>query len=234
MPPRCPRGARRGGSRGSPPPTPAPPPRRTARASRDVEAVGQEGPIAGVRLLLGLHPADREDHLVRLTREEIAAAGTSVAKQADPGRATALDLGAVGRRRAGHHRLRLLLDPSEGRDVLVGAEQDPCLAGSGLRGEVRLPLAQAIAVLGDPAGEVRGAAVPHRVAQDRQPEPVDLEVEDPWGVTLRHGPLAARRLASQRAACTHRRRWSRSAPGSRSRQRPSPAPPAGRRRRSRS
>ena len=36
---------------------------------RDVEAVGQERPVAGIGALLGIHPADGEDHLVGLARQ---------------------------------------------------------------------------------------------------------------------------------------------------------------------
>ena len=55
----------------------------------------------------------------------------------------------------------------------------PGLARAGLRGEVRLPLGEPVAVLGDPAGQVRGVAVAHRAAQHRKGEPVDLEEDDP-------------------------------------------------------
>ena len=92
--------------------------------TRDVEAVREERPVARVRLLLLLHPAHREDAVVGLAREQVAAARAAVAEQAVARMAT-LDLGAVGRRRAGHRRRRLLLDPAEGGDVLVRAEQDP-------------------------------------------------------------------------------------------------------------
>ena len=63
----------------------------------------------------------------------------------------ALDLRAVGRRRADHQRRRLLLDPAEGRDVVVRPEQDPRLARAGLRGEVGLPLRPGGATLLEPA-----------------------------------------------------------------------------------
>ena len=39
-----------------------------------------------------------------------------------------------------------------------------------------------VAALGDPARHVRGVAVPHRPAQHRQSEAVDLEEEDPRDV----------------------------------------------------
>ena len=145
----------------------------------DVEAVGEKRPVARVGLLLGLEPAHGQDQVVGLSREEVAAARAAVPEQADPRPAPALDLGAVGGRRARHQRPRLLLDPPEGRDVLVGAEEDACLARARLRGEVRLPLGERVRVLREPARHRRGVAVAHRVAQHRQSEAVDLEEEDP-------------------------------------------------------
>ena len=150
--------------------------------ARDVEAVGEERAVAGVRPFLGLGAADREDRLLGLAGEQVAAARPAVDEQADAGRVAPLDLRAVRRRRADHHAPALLLDPAERRDVLVGAEQDAGLAGAGLRGEVGLPLGEPVAVLGDPARHRRRAAVAHRVAQDRQREPVDLEEDDPRDV----------------------------------------------------
>ena len=150
--------------------------------ARHVEAVGEERPVAGVRLLLGLHPADREDHVVGLAREQVAAARAAVDEQAASRRVAALDLRAVGRRGAGHHRRRLLLDPAERGDVLVRAEQDPGLARAGLRGEVGLPLGEPVRVLLDPARHLRRVAVAHRPPQHGQREPVDLEEDDPGHV----------------------------------------------------
>ena len=83
--------------------------------ARDVEAVREEGAVAGVGLLLRIEPADGQDHVVGLAGEEVAAARAAVREQPDPGRVAALDLGAVGRSRARHHRPGLLLDPAEGR-----------------------------------------------------------------------------------------------------------------------
>ena len=102
-----------------------------------------------------------------------------------------------------HQRAGLLLHPPKCRDVLVGAEQDPGLARARLRGEVGLPLGQVIAVLGDPAGHVRGAAVAHRAAQHRQREPVDLEAEQP-----RRRCRGRRRPAGARCPSTTRRVYS--------------------------
>ena len=51
--------------------------------SRDVEPVGEERAVAGVRALLGLHAADGEDDLLGLAREQVAAARAAVDEQAD-------------------------------------------------------------------------------------------------------------------------------------------------------
>ena len=179
MPPRCPRGrtsrlaARMAAvhSRMS---------SQTIRTSvlRDVEAVGVEGAVTGVGALLRLGPADRQDRLVGLAREQVPPAGAAAGQQPPAARVAALDLGAVGGRRAGHEPPALLLHPAEGRDVVVRAEQDARLAGAGLRGEVGLPLDQAVGVLGEPARHLRGAAVAHRPAQDGEGEAVDLQEDD--------------------------------------------------------
>ena len=109
-----------------------------------------------------------------------------------PVAAPPLDLRAVRRCRARHHRRGLLLHPAERRDVLVRSQQDPRLAGTGLRGEIGLPLGQAVRALGQPAGHVRGVAVAHRPAQHGQREPVDLEVHDPGDVGGGDDALPAR------------------------------------------
>ena len=156
-----------------------------------VVAVREKGPVAGVGPLLRVHAADGEDRLVRLAGEQVAAARAAVDQQADAGRSPALDLRAVGRRRARHQRRGLLLDPAERRDVLVGAEQDPRLAGAGLRREVGLPLGQPVRVLGEPARHRRGVAVTHRALQHGQREPVDLEEDDARDAGLGDDALAA-------------------------------------------
>ena len=156
-----------------------------------VVAVGEEGAVAGVRLLLRLHPADGEDHLVRLAGEEVAAAGAAVDEQTDPGAEPPLELGAVRRRRAGHHRRRLLLHPAERGDVLVRPQQDPRLARPRLRGEIRLPLDKTVR-LPCPTGHVRRIAVPQRPPQHRQREPVDLQIDDPGHVGRGDDPLPTR------------------------------------------
>ena len=53
---------------------------------RHVEAVREERAIARIGALLGAHPADREDHLVGLAREQVPAARAAVHEQPDPGR----------------------------------------------------------------------------------------------------------------------------------------------------
>ena len=111
--------------------------------ARHVESVGEEGAVAGVGALLRLGAAHRQDRLLRLAGEQVAAARPAVHEQPDSGGVAALDLGAVRGRRAGHHQPALLLHPAEGGDVLVRAEQDAGLAGAGLRRQVGLPLGQA-------------------------------------------------------------------------------------------
>ena len=179
MPPRCPRGrTSRRRARSAAVHSSSTSQHEQHQRAGDVEAVGQERPVAGVRALLGLHPADGQDHLVGLAREQVAAARAAVGQQSDAGRQAALDLRAVGGGRARHQRAGLLLHPPERRDVLVGSEQDPGLARAGLRRQVRLPLDEAVAVPRDPARHRRSVAVAHRPAQDRQREPVDLEEDD--------------------------------------------------------
>ena len=146
--------------------------------------------------------------MVGLAREQVAAARAAVAQQPVTCMAT-LDLGAVGRRRAGHRRRGLLLDPAEGRDVLVRAEQDAGLRRAGLRGEIRLPLGQRVAALDEPAGHVGRVAVAHRPLQHGQSEAVDLEVDDARARPSRRARPIASRSAGSRAACRRRRRSSR-------------------------
>ena len=167
MPPRCPRGrtsrriARRAAIHS----------RITSQKTQhehagDVEAVREERAVARVGALLRLHPADGEDHVIGLAGEQIAAARTSVPQQAPAARVPALDLGAVGRRRAGVSPPRLLLDPAERGDVVVRAEQDPGLARAGLRREVGLPLDEAMRPLLAPSSPSPGA-FPSRIARRR-------------------------------------------------------------------
>ena len=108
--------------------------------ARGVVSVGEEAAVAGVRLLLRLHPAHGEDHVLGLAGKKVAAAGAAVDEQADACPAPPFDLRAVGRRRARHHRGGLLLHPAKGRDVLVRAQEDAGLAGARLRREISLPL----------------------------------------------------------------------------------------------
>ena len=165
MPPRWPRGRtsrRDGAQRGRPLEDDLP--EEQHEHARDVEAVGEERAVAGVRLLLGLHPADREDHVVGLAREQVAAARAAVAQQADARRVAALDLGAVGRRRAGHQPPGLLLDPAERRDVLVRAEQDPGLAGARSARRGRSPTRRAGSVPSASQRAISGA-LPSRIAR---------------------------------------------------------------------
>ena len=128
-----------------------------------VVAVGEESAIAGVGLLLLFHPADREDDRLSLAGQQVSAARATIDEQTDAGPTPPLDLRAVRRRRARHHRRRLLLHPAEGRDVLVRPQEDARLAGTRLRGEIGLPLDEAVRVT-RPAVHVRGIAVAHRPA----------------------------------------------------------------------
>ena len=167
-------------------------PQEQHEGARHVVTVGEECPIARVGLLLRLHPADREDHVLRLAGEKVSAAGAAIDQKADARGQAPLDLGAVRRRRARHERRGLLLHPAEGRDVVVRPQQDPRLTGTRLRGEIGLPLGQTMRVVGQPAGHGRGVAVAHRPAQHGQCEPVDLEEEDPGDVGVGDDPLPAR------------------------------------------
>ena len=164
-------------------------PEQRARAPRDVEAVGEERAVAGVRLLLGADPAHGQQHVVGVAGEQVAAARAAVREQAVARRVPPLDLGAVVGVRADHQRPALLLDPAERGDVLVRAEQDARLARAGLRGEVGLPLDHAVRALGHPARHLRRVAVAHRPLEHRLRQPVDLEEDDPRGVG---GDLLAR------------------------------------------
>ena len=98
-----------------------------------VRGVGEERAVAGIGPLLVRHPAGGQQRLVRLARQEVAAAGPAVRQQPDPGRVGAFDLRAVAGVRAAHHAAGGLVDPPECGDVGVAAEQDPRLAGPGLR-----------------------------------------------------------------------------------------------------
>ena len=123
-----------------------------------------------------------------------------------------LDLRAVGRRRTGHERARLLLDPAERRDVVVGAQQQARLRGAGLRREVGLPLRQAVRALGQPARHLGGVAVAHGALEHGQRQTVDLQVEDAGHVGDHAVARTGGRCAGSRAACTCRRRWCRAGP----------------------
>ncbi len=160
------------------------------RAQR-VFAVREERPITRIGLLLRLHPADGEDHVVCLAGEEVSAAGASVDQQPDSGAAPPLDLRTIGRSRARHQRCSLLLHPAERRDVLVRAKEDPRLTRTRLRREVGLPLGETVRVA-CPASHVRGIPVAHRPAQHRQRKPVDLEIDDPGDLCAGDDSLSLR------------------------------------------
>ena len=116
--------------------------------------------------------------MVGLAREEVAAARAAVDQEPVPGGVPPLDLLAVRRRRARHQPTRLLLDPAEGGDVVVGAQQEAGLRGASLRGQVGLPFRQAMGALGQPARHLGRVPVAHGAPQHRQGQAVDLQVED--------------------------------------------------------
>ena len=110
--------------------------------------------------------------------EEVAAARAPVCEQALAGRVPRLDLCAVRRTGAGDQLRRLFLDPAKCRDVLIRAQQDPGLACPGLRGEVGLPLREAMRAVGQPGRHVRRAPIAHCALQHGQRKAVDLEEDD--------------------------------------------------------
>ena len=193
MPPRCPRGrtSRRAARIAAVNSSATSHPNRTS-ARVTLKPLAKKARYPGFAPSLGVHAADREDDLVGLAREQVAAACAAVFEQPDAGRVPSLDLRAVVRRGAGDQPAGLLLHPAEGRDVRIRSEQDPGLAGTRLGGQVRLPLGEPVAALGDPSRHGRRAAVPHRAAQDGQGEPVDLEEDDPGDIRGRPGSLVAR------------------------------------------
>ncbi len=149
----------------------------------DVVRVREERAVTRVRPFLHLHAADRQDQVVGLARKQVPATGAAVAKQPVT-REAALDLGAVSRRRARHDGAALLLDPAEGRDVVVRAQQDPCLARAGLRREVGLPFQEAVGPVRKPARHRRRVPVAHRPLEHGLRETVDLEEDDSRDVRL--------------------------------------------------
>ena len=181
---------------------------------RDVEAVGEERAVAGVRLLLLGDAADGEDHLVRLAGQEVAAARAAVRQQADAGRPLALDLRAVVRPRARDDPAGRLVHPAEGRDVVVRAEQDAGLAGPGLRREVGLPFRQLVSLARPPsapcsarcrrASPGAGPAARGRRSRGRRCPACPCASRHP----------VASRFAERPAACRCRRRSSRRRPSS--------------------
>src|SRR5215218_10465960 len=94
-------------------------PREQDERACDVEPVGEERAVAGVRSLLCLHAADGQDHLLGLARKEVPAARAAVDEEADARGAIALDARAVGGSRARHEHAALLVDPAKRRDVVV-------------------------------------------------------------------------------------------------------------------
>ena len=97
-----------------------------------------------------------------------------------------VDLGAVGWPPAGHRPPALLLDPSERRDVLVGAKQDR----PGWR-RSRTGMSPTRRARREPSAIQRAIcrALPSRIAaQHRQAETIDLEEDDPGHVVRTCSP----------------------------------------------
>ena len=157
----------------------------------DVEAVGEEGAVAGVGALLGLDPADGED---RPRRPRPRAGCRGWRRRRPAARRPVTRRRSISAQSAGAEQviIRPLSFSTQRKAGMSSLEPSrmPGLARAGLRGEVRLPLGQPVAVLGDPARHVRGAAVAHRVLEHRQREPVDLEEDDPRRVGPRLAALA--------------------------------------------
>ena len=153
-------------------------PEEEGEQPRRVEAVREKRSITRVRTLLRRDPADGQDHVIRLAGEQVAPACAAISQQSDAGRVPPLDLLAVRWLRAGEAETRLLLDPAERGDVLVRAEQDPGLAGTGLRREVGLPLGERVGAAREPARHLRSATRVDRATEHREREAVDLEEHD--------------------------------------------------------
>src|SRR5262249_41467313 len=110
--------------------------------------------------------ADGEDDLLRLTREKVAAGGTTTREQAAAGGVPALDLLAVGGGRAGHEPSGILLDPAERGDVVVRTEQDAGFA-RGRLGRVGRGSLEGSGCGRDPSGRATSGAPPPRLARGR-------------------------------------------------------------------
>ena len=165
------------------------------RAGR-VVAVREERPVAGVGLLLCLHPADGEDHVVGLTGEQVSAAGAPVDEQAD----------ARPRRRSisaqsggAEHVISVAVSFSTQRKAEMSSfeprRMPAWLAPVCEERSVSHSVSRCVSRAQRPC---RGIAVAHRAAQHGKREAVDLEEDDPGDVGARDDPLS---LARSDARC---------------------------------
>ncbi len=119
--------------------------------------------------------AHREAGVVGVAGEQAAARGATTSEQAAAVGVPPLDLRGVGRVRARHDVVAVLLVPAEPEDVLVGPVQQPAHARTGLRAPVAVPVGQHVAALGQPGRERGQVAVADGPAHGVVAEPVDLQ-----------------------------------------------------------
>lgn len=96
------------------------------------------------------------------------------------GDGSALEFEGARRSAGDHDGAGLLLEPAEGRDVVVAAVQDAELAGAGLAGPVRGPRGEPVArLVGEQAYHGRHEAVRRRLCEHVVAHAVELEEHDP-------------------------------------------------------
>ena len=96
-------------------------------------------------------------------------------------------------------RAVLLLPPAEVGDAVVVAVQDARLAGRRRRGQQRVPVAELVGAVADPAGHLRHAAGAQRVRQHVVRQAVELDDHQPGLVGVDDVRTAARERPHQRA-----------------------------------